>query len=95
MSNWPASEARRLLAALERIGWRVQRQRGSQRLPTRLGRDRTAHAGENRQEDRFEPKRSVMPRLPALAAASRPGPRIGRRISASRANLRVGRDTSK
>jgi predicted RNA binding protein YcfA (HicA-like mRNA interferase family) len=37
MSNWPASKARRVLAALERIGWRVQRQRGSHRLLARPG----------------------------------------------------------
>jgi predicted RNA binding protein YcfA (HicA-like mRNA interferase family) len=35
MSNWPASKARRVVAALERIGWRVKRQRGSHRLLTR------------------------------------------------------------
>jgi hypothetical protein len=34
MSNWPASKPRRVLAALERIGWRVKRQRGSHRLLT-------------------------------------------------------------
>ncbi|MCC6362708.1 MAG: type II toxin-antitoxin system HicA family toxin [Bryobacterales bacterium] len=34
MSNWPASKARRVLAALERIGWQVKRQRGSHRLLT-------------------------------------------------------------
>ncbi len=32
MSTWPATKARRLLAALERIGWRVKRQRGSHRV---------------------------------------------------------------
>lgn len=32
MSNWPASKARRVLAALLRIGWQVKRQRGSHRL---------------------------------------------------------------
>jgi len=32
MSNWPATKARRLLAALERNGWEVKRQRGSHRL---------------------------------------------------------------
>ena len=37
MSNWPASKARRVLAALERIGWRVKRQRGSHRLLARPG----------------------------------------------------------
>ena len=32
MSNWPATKARRVLAALERAGWQVKRQRGSHRL---------------------------------------------------------------
>lgn len=31
MSAWPATEARRVLAALRRIGWRVKRQSGSHR----------------------------------------------------------------
>jgi predicted RNA binding protein YcfA (HicA-like mRNA interferase family) len=37
MSNWPASKAKRVLAALIRIGWSVKRQRGSHRLLTRSG----------------------------------------------------------
>ena len=37
MSNWPATKARRVLAALERIGWRVKRQSGSHKLLTREG----------------------------------------------------------
>ena len=32
MGNWPATRARRVLAALERPGWKVKRQRGSHRL---------------------------------------------------------------
>ena len=28
--NWPATKARRVLAALERLGWSVNRQSGSQ-----------------------------------------------------------------
>ena len=32
MSNWPATKARRVLAALERAGWQVKRQRVSHRL---------------------------------------------------------------
>ncbi len=32
MSTWPASKAKRVLAALERIGWLMKRQRGSHRL---------------------------------------------------------------
>ena len=37
MSNWPASKAKRVLAALLRIGWSVKRQSGSHRLLTRPG----------------------------------------------------------
>ena len=37
MSNWPATKARRVLAALERIGWQVKRQSGSHRLLIREG----------------------------------------------------------
>lgn len=32
MTAWPATRARRVLAALEKIGWRVIRQRGSHRV---------------------------------------------------------------
>ena len=35
MITWPASKAKRVLAALERLGWRVKRQRGSHRLLAR------------------------------------------------------------
>ena len=37
MSNWPASKAKRVFAALERIGWRIKRQRGSHRMLARPG----------------------------------------------------------
>jgi predicted RNA binding protein YcfA (HicA-like mRNA interferase family) len=37
VSNWPATKARRVLAALVRIGWRVKRQSGSHKLLTREG----------------------------------------------------------
>lgn len=37
MSTWPATKARRVLAALERIGWQIKRQRGSHRLLVRPG----------------------------------------------------------
>lgn len=36
MGSWPSARARRVLAALLRIGWAVKRQRGSHRT---LGRD--------------------------------------------------------
>jgi predicted RNA binding protein YcfA (HicA-like mRNA interferase family) len=35
MSTWPASKAKRVFAALERLGWRVKRRRGSHRLLAR------------------------------------------------------------
>ena len=37
MSHWPATKARRVLAALFRIGWAVKRQSGSHRTLARQG----------------------------------------------------------
>ena len=37
MSEWPATKARRVLAALQRIGWRVVRTSGSHRTLRREG----------------------------------------------------------
>ncbi len=37
MSEWPSTRARRLLAALLKIGWRVKRQTGSHRTLSREG----------------------------------------------------------
>ena len=37
MSDWPASRARTVLAALERIGWTVKRQTGSHKVLARSG----------------------------------------------------------
>lgn len=37
MSNWPSSKAKRVLAALLNIGWRVKRQSGSHRTLAREG----------------------------------------------------------
>ena len=37
MSDWPAAKARRTLAALLRIGWRIKRQSGSHRTLERTG----------------------------------------------------------
>jgi predicted RNA binding protein YcfA (HicA-like mRNA interferase family) len=37
MSQWPASKARRVLAALLRIGWSLKRQSGSHRVLQRAG----------------------------------------------------------
>jgi len=37
MSDWKSIKAKRLLAALERIGWRVKRQTGSHKILERDG----------------------------------------------------------
>ena len=37
MRDWKAVKAKRLLAALERIGWRVKRQAGSHKILERPG----------------------------------------------------------
>jgi len=37
MSNWKSIKAKRLLAALEKIGWRVKRQTGSHKILERAG----------------------------------------------------------
>jgi predicted RNA binding protein YcfA (HicA-like mRNA interferase family) len=37
MSQWPATKARRVLAALLRIGWSVKRQSSSHRVLARAG----------------------------------------------------------
>jgi predicted RNA binding protein YcfA (HicA-like mRNA interferase family) len=37
MSSWPSAKARRVLAALLRIGWRIKRQSGSHRVLARSG----------------------------------------------------------
>lgn len=37
MSHWPAAKARRVLAALLRIGWAVKRESGSHRTLARAG----------------------------------------------------------
>lgn len=37
MAEWPSTRARRVLAALERLGWRVKRQAGSHKTLARDG----------------------------------------------------------
>jgi predicted RNA binding protein YcfA (HicA-like mRNA interferase family) len=37
MSDWPSAKAKRVLAALLRIGWRVKRQSGSHKTLSREG----------------------------------------------------------
>ncbi|TAJ39563.1 MAG: type II toxin-antitoxin system HicA family toxin [Reyranella sp.] len=37
MNNWPSTRARRVLAALLRIGWSIKRQTGSHRILSKAG----------------------------------------------------------
>ena len=37
MSVWPSKKAKKVLAALKRIGWTVKRQRGSHKILSRSG----------------------------------------------------------
>ena len=37
MSNWKSAKAKRVLAALENIGWKVKRQKGSHKVLSREG----------------------------------------------------------
>lgn len=37
MSHWPSAKAKRVLAALLRIGWTIKRQSGSHRVLERIG----------------------------------------------------------
>jgi predicted RNA binding protein YcfA (HicA-like mRNA interferase family) len=37
MSTWPSTKARRVLAALQRIGWQIKRSTGSHRVLFRAG----------------------------------------------------------
>ncbi|NEO25696.1 MAG: addiction module toxin, HicA family [Kamptonema sp. SIO4C4] len=39
MSQWPSTKARKVLAALEKIGWQVKRQTGSHKILEREGWD--------------------------------------------------------
>jgi predicted RNA binding protein YcfA (HicA-like mRNA interferase family) len=37
MSEWPSAKAKRVLAALLRIGWTIKRERGSHKVLSRAG----------------------------------------------------------
>jgi len=37
MSNWPSTKAKRVLAALQRLGWQLKRQTGSHKTMAREG----------------------------------------------------------
>ena len=50
MSEWRSSRAKRVLAALQTIGWRVKRQRGSHRVLAREGWPNYVFAFHDREE---------------------------------------------
>ena len=50
MSDWRATRARRVLAALQKIGWRIQRQRGSHRVLSKDGHANFVFAFHDREE---------------------------------------------
>lgn len=50
MSEWRAVRAQRVLAALQRTGWRVLRQRGSHRVLAKDGRANFVFAFHDREE---------------------------------------------
>ena len=50
MTVWPASQARRVLAALEKIGWSIKRQNGSHRVLAREGWGNVVFAFHDREE---------------------------------------------
>ena len=57
MKGWPATRAGRVLRALHRIGWRLQRQAGSHRILSRPGWPDFVFA--------FHDNEEVGPRMPA------------------------------
>ena len=50
MSQWPSTRARRVLAALLRIGWTIKRQSGSHRVLSRDGSQDVVFAFHDRDE---------------------------------------------
>jgi predicted RNA binding protein YcfA (HicA-like mRNA interferase family) len=62
VSVWPSTRARRVLAALERIGWRVKRTSGSHRVLAREGWDDLVFA--------FHDGEEIGPRMLARVARS-------------------------
>ena len=50
MSNWRSTRAKRVLASLLRIGWKIKRQRGSHRVLERSGYNNFVFAFHDREE---------------------------------------------
>jgi predicted RNA binding protein YcfA (HicA-like mRNA interferase family) len=60
VSRWPATKAKRVLAALLRVGWKVKRQTGSHRVLERDGYSDYVFA--------FHDSDEIGPRMPARTA---------------------------
>ena len=54
MTDWPAVRAPRVLAALQKIGWRIARQRGSHRVLVKEGRPNFVFAFHDTEESARE-----------------------------------------
>jgi predicted RNA binding protein YcfA (HicA-like mRNA interferase family) len=50
MTDWPSVRARQVLAALQRTGWRIARQRGSHRVLAKEGQPNFVFAFHDREE---------------------------------------------
>ena len=50
MSKWPSTKAKQVLAALQRIGWRIERSTGSHRVLAREGWPNTVFAFHDNEE---------------------------------------------
>jgi len=62
MSQWPSAKARRVLAALLRIGWTIKRESGSHKILSRPGRPDVVFP--------FHDKEEIGPRMLARIARS-------------------------
>ncbi len=54
MSNWKSSKAKKVLKALEKIGWEVKRQKGSHKVLAREGWENYVFYISQQRRDRFK-----------------------------------------
>jgi predicted RNA binding protein YcfA (HicA-like mRNA interferase family) len=66
MSTWPSTRAKRVLAALLRLGWTIKRQAGSHRVLARQGFPDFAFAFHVRPDHSLHRTRPASPRLASL-----------------------------
>ena len=80
MSQWSSAKARKVLAALLRIGWTVKRQSGSHRILSRAGWPDTVFAFHDREE--------IGPRM-LVRIAKRTGSNTGRSVDSGGERLHM------